>query len=81
MRVYTAVQLIEVAIFASILAYALLPTPDSHPSLVIAASGLLVGKAVLNILAPEGGTLLRRSLIGYGVGALFALLGIVLIHR
>lgn len=81
MRVYTAVQLVEVAIFAAILAYALLPTPDSHPSLAIAASGLLVGKAVLNILAPEGGSLVRRSLIGYGVGALFALVGVLLVHR
>ena len=81
LRVYTAVQLVEVAIFAGILVYALLPTPDSHPSLVIAAGGLLVGKAVLNILAPEGGSLIRRTLIGYGVGGFLAVIGILLVHR
>ena len=74
-------QLVEVAIFAAILVYALLPTPDSHPSLVVGAGGLLVGKAVLNILAPEGGSLIRRTLIGYGVGGLLALVGVVLVHR
>jgi hypothetical protein len=81
LRVYTFVQLLEVAIFGAVLVYALLPTPDAHPSLVVMAAGLLIGKAILNILAPEGGSLLRRTLLGYGVGAAFALIGIVLVHR
>ena len=81
MRVYTLVQLAEVALFSAVLVYALLPTPDTHPSLAVAAGGLLVGKAVMNILAPEGGSLIRRTLIGYGVGAVLVVIGIILIHR
>ena len=81
MRVYTLVQLAEVALFSAVLVYALLPTPDAHPSLAVAAGGLLVGKAVMNILAPEGGSLIRRTLIGYGVGAVLVVIGIILIHR
>jgi hypothetical protein len=81
LRVYTLVQLGEVALFAAVLVYALLPTPDTHPSLAVAGGGLLVGKAVMNILAPEGGSVLRRTLIGYGVGAVLVLIGIYLIHR
>ena len=39
-----------------------------------------MGKAVLNILAPEGGSVYRRSLIGYGVAAVFVLGGFILNH-
>ena len=81
MRVYTLVQLAEVGLFFAVLLYALLPTPDTHPSLAVAAGGLLVGKAVMNILAPEGGSVLRRTLLGYGVGALLVAVGVILIHR
>lgn len=81
MRVYTLVQLGEVAIFAAVLVYALLPTPDKHPALAMVAGGLLVGKAVLNILAPEGASLLRRSLVGYGLGAVLVVVGLVLLYR
>ncbi|GAC1654879.1 MAG: hypothetical protein NVS9B1_06840 [Candidatus Dormibacteraceae bacterium] len=80
MRVYTVVQLGEIALFAAVMIYALLATPDRHPSLALAAGGLLVGKAVLNVLAPEGGSVIRRSIIGYSVGALFAAAGIALLH-
>ncbi len=80
MRVYTFVQLVELALFGVVLVYALLSTPDRHPSLALVAGGLLIGKAVLNILAPEGGSLLRRTVIGYGIGALFVAFGVVLIH-
>jgi hypothetical protein len=38
-----------------------------------------MGKAVLNILAPEGGTLIRRTLIGYGFAAVFVAIGIALV--
>lgn len=80
MRVYTAVQLAEVTLFFAVLVLSLVPTPDTHPSLAVVGGGLLVGKAVLNVLAPEGGTLLRRSLVGYGLGAVFIAVGILLIH-
>ena len=80
MRLYTAVQLAEVTLFFAVLVISLVPTPDTHPSLAIVGGGLLVGKAVLNILAPEGGTLLRRTMIGYGAGAVFAAIGLVLVH-
>lgn len=81
MRVYTLVQLGEVVVFAAVLAYALLPTPDKHPALAMVAGGLLIGKAVLNILAPEGGSLIRRSLVGYGLGTVFLGIGLVLLYR
>ena len=38
------------------------------------------GFAILNVLAPEGGTVLRRSLIGYGVAALYVAAGLVAIR-
>jgi len=79
-RPYTFVQLFEVLLFGAVVIYGTLATPDRHPSLVVAGAGLLLGKAVLNILAPEGGSLIRRSLVGYAAGAVFAGLGIVLIH-
>jgi hypothetical protein len=40
----------------------------------------LIGKAVLNILAPEGGTVYRRSVIGYALGGIYALIGIIAAH-
>jgi hypothetical protein len=76
LRVYTAVQLFEVLLFASIVVYALLAR---RPSLAVLGAGLLVGKAVLNVLAPEGGTVLRRSVLGYGLGALYVVAGILLL--
>ena len=76
MALYTLMQLGEVALFGAVLLYGML---TGHPSLAVLGGGLLLGKAVLNILAPEGGSLLRRSLVGYGLGAVFTLLGIVLV--
>jgi hypothetical protein len=76
MSVYTLVQLGEVALFAAVFLYGL---RTGHPSVAIVGAGLMIGKAVLNILAPEGGSLLRRSFAGYGLGAVFTLVGIVLI--
>ena len=77
MSLYTAVQLVEVALFGAVLGYGIL----AHlPSLAVLGGGLLIGKAVLNILAPEGGTILRRSVAGYVLGGLYVLLGLVLIH-
>ena len=84
MRLYSLVQLGELILFFAVLVYSLLPTPDTHPSLAIVAGGLLMGKAVVNILAPDGGTVIRRSLIGYGFAAIFVAVGIILVlvvHR
>jgi hypothetical protein len=64
---YTLVQLIEVSLFAGILIYGVL---DHRPSWALLGGGLLIGKAILNVLTPEGGTVLRRSLIGYGLVAI-----------
>ncbi len=78
MSLYTAVQLVEVALFGAVLGYGIL----AHlPSLAVLGGGLLIGKAVLNILAPEGGTILRRSMAGYVLGGLYVLLGLLLIHQ
>jgi len=81
LRLYTFVQIVELALFGAVLIYSLLATPDRHPSLALVAGGLLIGKALLNVLAPEGGTLLRRSLVGYGVGAVVAGTGILLLRN
>jgi len=44
------------------------------------AGAFLIGKAVLNILAPEGGTVYRRSVIGYALGGIYAVIGIIAAH-
>ena len=77
MSLYTAVQLFEVALFAAVLGYGIL---EHWPSLAVLGGGLLIGKAVLNILAPEGGTVLRRSLAAYTLGAIYVMAGLLLIH-
>ena len=78
MSAYTAVQLFEVAVFAAVVGYGIL---FLHPSVVAVGTGLLIGKAILNILAPEGGSVLRRSFIGYGVGLVFVAVAVILIQR
>jgi hypothetical protein len=77
MSLYTLFQLLEVALFGSVLGYGLL---DHRPSLALLGGGLLVGKAILNILAPEGGTVLRRSVVAYALGAVYVAAGLVLVH-
>lgn len=77
MVAYTFVQLVEVALFAAVLLYGIL---SLHPSITVLGGGLLIGKAVLNILAPEGGTVLRRSVLGYGLGTVFVVVGVVLVQ-
>jgi hypothetical protein len=74
---YTLLQLVEVLVYSGVLLFGVL----SHsPTIAVLGGGFLLGKAVLNILAPEGGTVYRRSLIGYGLGAIYVLIGIVAIH-
>jgi hypothetical protein len=74
---YTLVQLVEVVVFAAVLLYGVV---GLHPSLAVLGGGFLIGKAVLNILAPEGGSVYRRSLIGYTLGGVFTVFGIAAVH-
>jgi hypothetical protein len=74
---YTLLQLVEVLAAGVVLLIGVL----THSStLAILGGGFLVGKAVLNILAPEGGSVYRRSLIGYALGAIFVVIGVVAVH-
>jgi hypothetical protein len=77
MSAYTLLQLIEVLIAAAVLLFGVL---TGASAITVLGGGFLIGKAILNILAPEGGTVYRRSLIGYFLGAIFVLIGIVAIH-
>jgi hypothetical protein len=52
---------------------------QSAPVTLLGA-GFLMGKAILNILAPEGGSVYRRSVIAYTVAGIFVLGGIVAYH-
>ena len=77
MSAYTLLQLVEVLVFSAVLMFGVLVR---SPSIAILSGGFLIGKAVLNILAPEGGTVYRRSLIGYGLGAIYVVVGVIAAH-
>ncbi len=77
MAAYTLLQLFEVVLSSAILLYGVL---SKNPSVTLLGGGFLIGKAILNILAPEGGTVYRRSLIGYGIAGLFVLGAILALH-
>jgi len=77
MSAYTLLQLGEVVVFAVVLLYGVL---GRHPSISVLGGGFLIGKAVLNILAPEGGSVTRRSIIGYTLGGIFVLFGVAAVH-
>jgi hypothetical protein len=77
MSAYTLLQLAEVLAASIMLMFGVL---TKSSSVTVVAGGFLIGKAVLNILAPEGGSVYRRSLIGYFLGAVFAFIGVVAIH-
>lgn len=77
MSVYTALQLFEVLVASAILLYGAL---RDSPSITLLGGGYLIGKAILNILAPEGGTVYRRSLIGYGFAGVYVVGGLILVH-
>jgi hypothetical protein len=74
---YTLLQLVEVLAFSIVLLFGVLVR---SPSIAILGGGFLIGKAVLNILAPEGGSVYRRSLIGYALGGAFVVIGILAAH-
>ena len=77
MSAYTLLQLLEVLVAGGVVMFGVLA---GSPSFVLLGGGFLIGKAVLNILTPEGGGVYRRSLIGYVLGGIYVLLGIVLVH-
>jgi hypothetical protein len=77
MSAYTLLQLVEVLLASAVLMFGVLTRSSA---ITVLGGGFLIGKAILNILAPEGGSVYRRSLIGYALGGLFVLIGIVAIH-
>jgi hypothetical protein len=77
MSAYTLLQVLEVLLASAVLMFGVL---TGSSALTVLGGGFLIGKAILNILAPEGGSVYRRSLIGYLIGGLFVLIGIVAIH-
>ena len=77
MSAYTLLQLIEVLAASAVLLYGVL---TSSSAVTLLAGGFLIGKAILNILAPEGGSVYRRSLIGYGLAGIYVLGAVVLVH-
>jgi len=77
MAASTLLQLIEVVIAAAILLLGVLR--HSGP-ISILGGGLLMGIAVTGLLAPEGGTIYRRAIVGYSIAGVFVLGGFVLYH-
>ena len=77
MAVYTALQLVEVLVASAILLYGVLVR---SPIVTVLGGGYLIGKAILNVLAPEGGSVYRRSLIGYGFAAAYVVGAAILVH-
>lgn len=77
MAAYTLLQLFEVVLAAAVVLYGVF---SSSAAVTLLGAGFLIGKAILNILAPEGGTVYRRSLIGYSVAGVFVLGTLVVLH-
>ena len=77
MSAYTLLQLLEVLVASAVLMYGVL---TRSATITVLGGGFLIGKAILNILAPEGGSVYRRSLIGYFVAGVLVLIGIIAIH-
>ncbi|HEY8798860.1 MAG TPA: hypothetical protein VIO85_13460 [Candidatus Dormibacteraeota bacterium] len=77
MSAYTLLQLLEVLVASAVLMYGVL---TRSATITVLGGGFLIGKAILNILAPEGGSVYRRSLIGYFIAGVFVLIGIIAIH-
>ena len=77
MAAYTALQLFEVLVAAAIVLFGVM---TKSPILTLLGAGYLISKAVLNILALEGGSVYRRSLIGYAIAAIFVVGGAIAVH-
>jgi hypothetical protein len=74
---YTLLQLFEVAVASLVLLIGVL---EGWGPVALLGGGFLIGKAILNVLWPEGGSIYRRSIIGYGVAGLFVLAGLLIVH-
>jgi hypothetical protein len=74
---YTLLQLFEVAVASIVLLIGVL---KGWGPVALLGGGFLVGKAILNILWPEGGTVYRRSVIGYGVAGVFVVVALLILH-
>jgi hypothetical protein len=74
---YTLLQLFEVFVASVVV---LLGVFARSAPVTLLGAGFLIGKAILNILWPEGGSVYRRSLIGYAVAGIFVLGGIIAYH-
>ncbi len=77
MAVYTALQLFEVLVASAILFFGVL---TKSPTVTLLGGGYLIAKAILNVLLPEGGSVYRRSLIGYAFAAVYVVVGLILVH-
>jgi hypothetical protein len=75
--VYTALQIFEVLVASAVLLYGVL---SNSPTITLLGGGYLIGKAILNILALEGGSVYRRSVIGYTLAGLYVIGGLILVH-
>jgi hypothetical protein len=74
---YTALQIFEVLVASAVLLYGVL---SNSPTITLLGGGYLIGKAILNILALEGGSVYRRSVIGYTLAGLYVIGGLILVH-
>ena len=77
MAAYTLLQLFEVVVAAAVVLYGVF---SNSAAVTLLGAGFLIGKSILNILAPEGGTVYRRSLIGYAVAGAFVLGALIVLH-
>ena len=77
MAAYTLLQLFEVGIATTILFIGIL---NNWVPVALLGGGFLIGKAILNILWPEGGSVYRRSVIGYTVAFVIVLGGLIVNH-
>lgn len=77
MAAYTLLQLFEVAVASVVLLTGVL---KGWGPVALLGGGFLIGKAILNVLWPEGGSIYRRSIIGYGVAGVFVLVGLLIEH-
>jgi hypothetical protein len=74
---YTLLQLFEVAVASIVL---LVGVVEGWGPVALFGAFFLIGKAILNILWPEGGSIYRRSIIGYAAAGVFVLAGLVIEH-
>ena len=77
MTAYTLLQLVEVLVAGGLVLAGVLLRSST---ITLLGGGLLMGKAILNILEPEGGSVYRRSLIGYGAAGVLVV-GAILVVR